>query len=107
KKTSKIGLQPKCPISFSLAGITSQKAPPRSAGRMLHHPSRSDMFDHVYLNGISTHGNKVNLAIQGDRYADIGPDIIPSPGTATTDLEGRLVLPGFVDGHIHLAKSFV
>lgn len=65
------------------------------------------MFDHVYLNGISTHGNKVNLAVQGDRYADIGPDIIPSPGTATTDLEGRLVLPGFVDGHIHLDKSFV
>jgi cytosine/creatinine deaminase len=39
-------------------------------------------------------------AVSTDRYAESSPDSV-------VDLGGRLVLPGFVDGHIHLDKGFI
>ena len=45
------------------------------------------------------------VAIAGNRIVAVGgdSDILPltGPGTNTIDLENRLVLPGFIDSHIH------
>ena len=52
-------------------------------------------------------GSSASLAVSGGRFVRIG---VPDPSeqaTETIDLGGRTVLPGFVDGHIHLDKSFV
>lgn len=44
----------------------------------------------------------VDLRISGDRFTAIEPNLTPEPGEDTWDAEGRLVLPPFVESHIHL-----
>lgn len=51
------------------------------------------------------------LAIRGDRIAFAGDDetalSLATPGTRLVDLQGRCVLPGFVDSHMHLLLTGV
>ncbi|MBO9664564.1 amidohydrolase family protein [Dokdonella sp.] len=62
------------------------------------------MADRVFTNAVDVHGNPLRLVVRDGRFVDAGM----LPATAeVVDLGGSLVLPGFVDGHIHLDKSFV
>ncbi|KWK86010.1 cytosine deaminase [Burkholderia ubonensis] len=65
------------------------------------------MTDRIFINAAAPDGRLVNLVVRDGRFVAIGPDCAPPPGADIVDLDGRLVLPGFVDGHIHLDKSFV
>ncbi|SAL84853.1 cytosine deaminase [Caballeronia arvi] len=65
------------------------------------------MFDRVFVNAIDADGNPLNLAVKDGRFASIGSRRPDTGDAEIIDLEGHLVLPGFVDGHIHLDKSFV
>lgn len=65
------------------------------------------MFDRVFVNAVDADGNPLNLAVHEGRFAVIGPERPGIDGAEVVDLAGHLVLPGFVDGHIHLDKSFV
>jgi cytosine/adenosine deaminase-related metal-dependent hydrolase len=47
----------------------------------------------------------VDIAIAGGRIVDIAANI--ETDTATERLSGRLILPGFVETHIHLDKSCI
>lgn len=47
-----------------------------------------------------------DLAITGEKIAAIGLDIKPEKDTVVVDATGKLVLPGAIDGHTHLALSF-
>ena len=67
--------------------------------------------DRIFVNAVSADGTPVHIAVQDGRITSIGSDH-PAPTASSTqaqviDLAGHLVLPGFVDGHIHLDKSFV
>lgn len=46
----------------------------------------------------------VDIAIQGPRIAALGPSLALR-GRQELDLAGRLVLPGFVDAHLHLDRA--
>ncbi|MGF6770402.1 cytosine deaminase [Paraburkholderia sp. GAS199] len=65
------------------------------------------MFDRVFVNAVDADGAPLNLAVRQGRFAAIGGERPESGGAEIVDLQGHLVLPGFVDGHIHLDKSFV
>jgi len=65
------------------------------------------MFDRVFVNAVDADGNPLNLAVREGRLVAIGPERPAIDGAEVVDLAGHLVLPGFVDGHIHLDKSFV
>ncbi|AXL49286.1 cytosine deaminase [Paraburkholderia caffeinilytica] len=65
------------------------------------------MFDRVFVNAVDADGNPLNLAVHEGRFVAIGPERPGTGGAEVVDLAGHLVLPGFVDGHIHLDKSFV
>ncbi|RQS67665.1 cytosine deaminase [Burkholderia sp. Bp8963] len=65
------------------------------------------MTDRIFINAVDADGQPVNLVVSDGRFVAIGADCAPAPGVETIDLDGRVVLPGFVDGHIHLDKSFV
>lgn len=53
-----------------------------------------------WATSMAVHG-EVLLAVGDD--ADVQP--LAGPGTATVDLGGRLVLPGFIDSHTHFVSS--
>ena len=65
------------------------------------------MFDRVFANAVAANGGKVNLAVRDGCFVNIAPACPPADTAEVIDLGGHLVLPGFVDGHIHLDKSFV
>jgi cytosine/adenosine deaminase-related metal-dependent hydrolase len=65
------------------------------------------MFDRLFDNAVDVHGNRLCLAVQDGRFAEITRQCDAARAAEVIDLQGHLVLPGFVDGHIHLDKSFV
>jgi cytosine deaminase len=63
-------------------------------------------FDKLFLNARFDRGSRHHIAVTGGRIAAItAVDERPS-ATETVDLGDRLVVPGFVEGHIHLDTSF-
>lgn len=65
------------------------------------------MSERTFVNGIDQNGAPLAIAVQDGRIQALAPQLIPSAQSEVIDLAGQLVLPGFVDGHIHLDKSFV
>ena len=46
-----------------------------------------------------------DLLIESGRIADLGPSLASPPGARTLDVCGNLVLPGLVQGHLHLGQT--
>ena len=70
-------------------------------------PTFQAMTERIFINAVDAGGQPINLVVRDGRFTAIGADAAAAPGAETIDLDGRVVLPGFVDGHIHLDKSFV
>ena len=63
--------------------------------------------DCLFTNALFDSGALNDIAVSNGRIAAISPaGEIPRPAAATVDLGGALVVPGFVEGHIHLDTSF-
>ena len=63
------------------------------------------MFDLVIRNGTVFDGSgrpgfRADIGVVGDRIAAIGQ--VSENGHRELDAEGRIVSPGFIDGHTHL-----
>lgn len=65
------------------------------------------MFDRVFANAVDADGNPLHIAVEDGRIASLGSVPVDAETAEIVDVRGRLALPGFVDGHIHLDKSFV
>jgi cytosine deaminase len=64
-------------------------------------------FDTVFDNALLPDGQRQRIGVTGGKIAAILPATGPLPEAgAVVDLGGELVLPGFVEGHIHLDTSF-
>ena len=63
-------------------------------------------MDDLILRGGIVRGAPQDLAIRAGRIREIRPGIA-TPAGATLDIAGKLVLPGFVESHIHPDKAFV
>lgn len=61
------------------------------------------MTDRLFRHALLADGRRVDLGVSSGRFVDI--DVLDD-GCEIIDLGGLLVLPGFIDGHIHLDKSF-
>src|SRR5215831_14786992 len=66
--------------------------------------------DTVFRNGrvytVDAHGSiQQALAVRAGRIVYVGTDLgaqpFVGPGTAVNDLQGRMLMPGLVDGHMH------
>lgn len=64
------------------------------------------MIERLFTNALLPDGSAADLAVSAGRFAAIGRGLAAPETVERVDLGGRLVLPGFVDGHIHLDKSF-
>ena len=49
---------------------------------------------------------EADLRIAGEKIAEIKPDLRPGPGARVVEAAGRLVVPGGIDPHTHLAPPF-
>jgi len=49
---------------------------------------------------------KADVAVTGEKISLIGAAIKPGPATQVIDCRGKLVLPGAIDAHTHLAMPF-
>lgn len=58
------------------------------------------------MNGAAEVIEDVEILIAAGRIAMIGRAITAPPGTRLFDLRGHLILPGLVQGHIHLGQTF-
>lgn len=65
------------------------------------------MTRRIFTNAVAADGQPLEFTVDGGRFAAIGAEVPRADGIEVVDLGGRLVLPGLVDGHIHLDKSFV
>jgi len=69
------------------------------------------LFDYVLRNGRIAGGSAaaVNVGVRDGRIAAIGPDTSMMARDSARDiaLNGRLLVPGFVETHIHLDKSCI
>ncbi|WGD49217.1 amidohydrolase family protein [Bradyrhizobium sp. CB1650] len=63
-------------------------------------------FDTIFLNARFDGGSRHNIAVKGGRIAAITTADEHPAATETVDLGNALVVPGFVEGHIHLDTSF-
>lgn len=63
-------------------------------------------MDDVILQGGMIAGRQQDLAVQHGRIRQIAP-AISTPAQTIIDISGKLVLPGFVESHIHPDKAFV
>lgn len=49
---------------------------------------------------------KADVAVKDGKIVAVAEGIRPEDGTKTVDTEGKLVLPGAIDAHTHLAMPF-
>ncbi|OAF10055.1 cytosine deaminase [Bradyrhizobium centrolobii] len=63
-------------------------------------------FDTMFLNAHFDGGSRHHIAVKDGRIAAITTTDEPPAATETVDLNNALVVPGFVEGHIHLDTSF-
>jgi len=64
--------------------------------------------DTLFRNARLADGRTVDIAVGGGQIVAVGSTPQGQVGAGKAhDLGGRLVLPGFVDGHIHLDKGFI
>ncbi len=65
---------------------------------------------HVLTMAVSGSGPAVmreaEVLINGGRIAAVGRALTVMPGTRVLDVQGQLVLPGLVQGHVHLGQTF-
>lgn len=57
--------------------------------------------------GVDRDGTPLHFHVRDGRFVGINGDDTAAEGAQSVDLTGFTVLPGLVDGHIHLDKSFV
>nr|WP_300306395.1 amidohydrolase family protein [Halomonas sp.] len=65
------------------------------------------MTERIFINAISATGDRINLSVSNGVITDICSELPEHMPREIIDLQQRLVIPAFVDGHIHLDKSFV
>jgi len=65
------------------------------------------MIERLFTNAAAVDGRMTHIAVAEGRIVSIGPDLPETGEVDVVDLQGWVVLPGFVDGHIHLDKSFL
>lgn len=51
---------------------------------------------------IENSATSASIRVENGRFAAIGTDLTPNPGEEAIDLGGKLVLPPFIESHVHL-----
>src|SRR3954447_5628950 len=86
------------------SGVAQRMEASANATAACHAMSARTAFDQVFRNAVTRASpTPLDIGVSGGRIAAIAPHL--ACDAAEIDLGGRLVLPGFVDSHIHLDKA--
>ncbi|KAJ4215789.1 hypothetical protein NW759_009650 [Fusarium solani] len=93
-------------IATGMVSYASAKGPPHRPGR----PVADFVFQNGSIYTLNAASTKVSsLAVKDGEIIYVGNDakVVPLIGNATqvVDLEGRMVMPGFVDPHMHVLQA--
>ncbi|MBI1724112.1 MAG: amidohydrolase family protein, partial [Candidatus Tectomicrobia bacterium] len=69
--------------------------------------SREPGVERVFRNARAAGGPLADLAVGGGKFLAVTPAAGAPVSPGEVDLEGRVVLPGFIESHIHLDKAFL
>src|SRR5215469_5382475 len=47
---------------------------------------------------------RLSIRTQGEKIVDLAENLTPEQGERVVDASGRLVLPGFIDSHVHFRE---
>src|SRR5688572_29739377 len=85
-------------LKTALGGVVLVAVPRQS-------PPANDciLFNGKFVDGRGVVGSA--LTIRNGRVANIGQTYSPVPGVQTIDLEGRTVIPGLFDAHVHYTRA--
>lgn len=53
--------------------------------------------------GLNPAADNIDIVIEGEHIAALGPDLVLADGTTIIDLAGATVVPGLIDSHVHLS----
>ena len=85
---------------------------------MMTHPARDNAAPHLdsslllyggtvlTMDGRYTVLRDAEVLIQRGRIASVGKTLTLMPGTRLLDVTGHLILPGLIQGHVHLGQTF-
>jgi predicted amidohydrolase YtcJ len=102
-----------CGSSFvSIALIANYACAPANDGSASTDPPADLVFHHAVVYTVDAARSWASaVAIRNGRIAYVGSDSLPAgligPNTEVVDLAGKMVLPGFQDGHVHPIGSGV
>lgn len=72
-------------------------------------PADLILFDGVVWTVDRSRPSAAAVAVRGDRIVRVGTDkevlALKGPGTRLIDLDGKMLLPGFIDAHTHLGNA--
>ena len=52
-------------------------------------------------------GTAADIVVDGERIVAVGPGVAEGLAVGVEDCSGKLVLPAFIDGHVHLDKALI
>ena len=70
-------------------------------------PSNMLLSNAIIIDVISGSGKKGSILIKNETIEDIqySKPIIPPKNTIIYDLEGKFIIPGLIDGHVHISHD--
>jgi len=89
-----------------LSGMLLSTASARSVAKAAQPEAADAVYRHGYVYTVdATDSVREAVAVRGGRIVYVGDDsgVQPyiGPATRVTDLQGRMLMPGLVDGHMH------
>ncbi len=70
-------------------------------------PTAIALVNGVVLTVDATDSQVSSVLVEGSRISAVGDSIEVSEGACVIDLDGRTVVPGFIDSHVHFTRDWV
>ena len=70
-------------------------------------PTAIALVNGVVLTVDATDSQASSVLVEGSRISAVGDSIEVPEGACMIDLDGRTVVPGFIDSHVHFTRDWV
>lgn len=61
----------------------------------------------IFIKGVTLNGSVTNVKIEGNRFSQIGSQVVSSPGDVIIDGRDKAIIPPFYNAHTHAAMTLL